>query len=178
MRSRPGCWGRTPAITISTAASTLRPTSRREPGWKRSGFSDRDRTTTSPRIPWGLMISPTRRISGCSTGVPRGVSASVSAGVSVDDLDEGVAVLLGGGGLDDAADGPRHPAAAADHAPDVVGVEEEVVDDRTPGVLLLDPHVIGMLDEPRDDVLQRLPGSHGLEVAPASWSRLEAETPP
>src|SRR5438105_983926 len=164
-RSRPGCCGRTPPITISTAASTSWPTSRRAPGWKRAGFSDSDRTTTSPRTPWGLMTSPTRRVSGCPTGVPEGVSASVSAGASVDDLDEGVAVLLGGGGLDDAADGPCHPAAATDHTPDVVGVEEEVVDDRAPGVLLLDPHVIGVLDEPRDDVLQRLPGSHGLELA-------------
>src|SRR5947208_10288638 len=157
-RSRPGCWGRTQPTTISTTASTSWPTSRREPGWKRAGFSDSDRTTTSPRTPWGFMISPTRRVSGCPTGVPEGVSAGASADSSVDDLDEGVSVLLGGGGLDDAADGPRHAAAATDHAPDVVGVEEEVVDDRAPGVLLLDAHVVGMLDEPRDDVLQRLPG--------------------
>src|SRR5205807_2759928 len=159
-RSRPVCWGRTPPITISTAAPASGPTSRREPGWKRAGFSDRDRTTTSPRMPWGRMISPTMSVSGSRAGVPDGVAA----GVSVDDLDEGVAVLLGRGGLHDAADGPRHPAAATDHAPDVVGVEEEVVDDRAPGVLLLDPHVIGVLDEPRDDVFQRLPRSHGFGV--------------
>src|SRR5207342_1042581 len=89
------------------------------PTANRSGLSERTSTASSPLRPWALVILPTTMV-GSST--------------SVDEVDDGPGVLLGGGRPHDGPDGLGGAPALADDLAHVPGAHLDRVAE-APGVL-------------------------------------------
>ena len=77
-------------------------------------------------------------------------------GFSVEDVDDDPAVVASAGGASDRADRARDPAAAADHAAEVVVGDGHLEDEVALFLELLDLDLIGLLDEGPDEELDQL----------------------
>src|SRR4051812_34816647 len=117
----------------------------------RSGSSVRTSTVTSPRRPCGLPIRPTTT----STWLSEGPSA---ASVDIHEVDPRAAGA--GQGRDDGAERGGGAPAAADHLAEVVGVHADLQDRAAAELLVAHDDVVGVVDHPADQVLQRV-SQHG-----------------
>src|SRR4051794_665231 len=116
----------------------------------RSGSSVRTSTVTSPRRPCGLPIRPTTT----STWLSEGPSA---ASVDIHEVDPRAAGA--GQGRDDGAERGGGAPAAADHLAEVVGVHADLQDRAAAELLVAHDDIVGVVDHPADQVLQRV-GQH------------------
>src|SRR4051794_12785369 len=116
----------------------------------RWGSSVRTSTVTSPRRPWGLPIRPTTT----STWLSEGPSA---ASVDIHEVDPRAAGA--GQGRDHCSERGGGAPAAADHLAEVVGVHADLQDRAAAELLVAHDDVVGVVDHPADQVLQRV-GQH------------------
>src|SRR5690242_16402544 len=142
------------ASTVSgpTPAASVRST---DPGaYRSSGSSVHGSTKTSPRTPRARPIRPTATSSAKSSApAATGRGAGRSAAVDVDDVD---AHALAADAGDDLAQGLRGAPAAADHPAQVVGVHPHLEPAAAAVVDQVDAHVVGMVDDAADQVLDGL----------------------
>src|SRR5664279_4214338 len=114
-----------------------------EPTAKRSsGSSVHEATKTCPRTPRGRPMRPIATTSPSST---------MSAPVDVDHVD---ADALTTHAVDDLAKRFGGPAVAANHPTEVIGVHPDLQPLATPVVDKVDPHVVRMIDNSADEVIE------------------------
>src|SRR3954451_20178544 len=139
--NRPECQRARSTVSGPLSAGSVSMT---EPGANRtSGASVRTSTATSPPMPWARAMRPT-------TSCTEWVSANL---VDVDEVDADAAAAEGG---HHRAQSARSATATADDLAEVVRVHADLQDLTTPEVAQVDLHLVGVLDDAPDEVLERL----------------------
>src|SRR6185312_5652091 len=100
---------------------------------------------------WGLPTRPTTTSTVLSEGASDGPSA---ASVDIHEVDPRAAAARQR--RDDGAEGGGGAPAAADHLAEVVGVHPDLEDRAATELLVAHDDVVGVVDHPADQVLQRV----------------------
>src|SRR6185436_9106731 len=120
------------------------------------------------RRPWGLPIRPT------TTSTSAGPSAP-----SVDIHEVDPSATLAGQRRDHGAERGGGAPAAADHLAEVIGVHPDLEDRAATQLLVAHDDVVGVVDHPADQVLQRVgqPSALSAEASAVSASSASAAAP-